>query len=155
MRIFGRAEGETEGPGVPTVVTGVITVFMLGWLAHCAAFELNSATTTGEIVGHDVVRKRRRGTQWTEDKATVRYIDSSGTAHEVRTDFYGGLPASGRVPIRYAKHLPRDGRLEGFWPVWGAWSMTAGVLVLFALLLKAGLSLRGLDWDGRPVAKKS
>jgi hypothetical protein len=150
MRIFGQAEDADPGPGVPTVITWVVTVFMLAWLVRCAAFELNSATVAGEIVAHDVIKKQRRGTRWTEDKVTVRYFDENNAVHEIRTDIYGGVPPNGRVAIRYARHMPRDGRLEGFWPVWGAWSMTAGVLVLFALLLKAGLSLRGLDWDGRP-----
>ncbi len=153
MRIFGQAENTDPGPGVPTVVTWLVVVFMLGWLAHCAAFELNSVTVTGEIVDHDVLQKRRRGTRWTEDKVTVRYVDDQAVAHEIRTDIHGGVPRNGRVAIRYARHMPRDGRLTGFWPVWGAWSMTAGALLLYAALMKVALSVRGLDWDGRPVRK--
>jgi len=152
MRVFGRSETEQPGPGVPTVVTLVITLYMLGWLAYCVAFELNSATVTGQIVDHEVLRHRRRGVLRENTVVTVRYVDAEGHRHEVREDFYGQVPPDGRIAVRYAKHRPQDGRLEGFWPVWGLWSFAAGTLLLFAGLLKAALSKRGLDWDGRPKA---
>ena len=150
MRVFGKADGEQPGPGVATVVTIVITMYMLGWLAYCLAFELNSATVTGRIVDHEVLRHRRRGVLRENTVVTVRYEDAEGRQHEVREDFYGQVPQDGRIAVRYAKHRPQDGRLEGFWPVWGLWSFAAGTLLLFAGLMKVALARRGLDWDGRP-----
>jgi len=150
MRVFGKADGERPGPGVATVVTIVITMYMLGWLAYCLAFELNSATVTGRIVDHEVLRHRRRGVLRENTVVTVRYEDAEGRQHEVREDFYGQVPQDGRIAVRYAKHRPQDGRLEGFWPVWGLWSFAAGTLLLFAGLMKVALARRGLDWDGRP-----
>ena len=49
---------------------------------------------------------------------------------------------------------PADGRLDGLWPVWGFWTMSAATLLLTAGIAKLGLHKRGLDWDGRPVVKK-
>ncbi len=150
MRVFGKADGEQPGPGVATVVTIVITMYMLGWLAYCLAFELNSATVTGEVMDHEVLRHWRRGVLSESVEIRVRYVDADGRRHEVREDFYGQVPQDGRIAVRYAKHRPQDGRLEGFWPVWGLWSFAAGTLLLFAGLMKVALARRGLDWDGRP-----
>ena len=95
-------------------------------------------------------RDWRRGVLSETVEIRVRYVDADGGRHEVRTDFYGQMPADGRIRVRYAKHRPQDGRLEGFWPVWGLWSFAAGALLLFAGLMKVALAARGLDWDGRP-----
>ncbi|MGA0134716.1 MAG: DUF3592 domain-containing protein [Opitutales bacterium] len=153
MRIFGQTDQEETGPGVPTMVTIVVSLYMLGWLAYCTAFELNAVTTTGRIVDHEVLRHRRDGVLLETVKVEIRYEDAAGVTHEVREDFYGRVPEDGRIPVRYALHRPQDGRLEGFWPVWGLWSMTAGVLLLYAGLMKVALARRGLDWDGRPAKR--
>jgi hypothetical protein len=59
-----------------------------------------------------------------------------------------------RIAVRYAKHRPADGRLDGFWPVWGFWTMSAATLLLTAGIAKLKMHKCSLDWDGRPLVKK-
>jgi hypothetical protein len=143
-------------PGVVTAITWVVCVFMFGWLLDCAMFEINSATTSGEIIQHEVFtrRTRRPGTVWEEQEITVLYSDSAGRQHKATLSFWGQLPQNNRIAVRYAKHRPADGRLDGFWPVWGFWTMSAATLLLTAGIAKLKMHKCGLDWDGRPLVKK-
>ena len=155
MEISKETEHQKRKPGVITAITWVVCLFMFGWLINCAMFEINSATTSGEIIRHEVFNHRtRRGAVWDEQEITVVYADSSGTQHKAILDFWGQVPPHKRIAVRYAKHRPADGRLEGFWPVWGFWTMSTATLLLTAGIAKLGLHKRGLDWDGRPVVKK-